>query len=38
MIIQDPQPRELDGELFQYAGVSGIVRRRIVQVGIDYPA
>ena len=38
VVIQDPQPRELDRQLLQYVGVSGIARRRIVQVGIDYPA
>ena len=34
VVIQDPQPREYDGAVFQYVGVSGIVRSRIVQVGI----
>ena len=34
VVIQEPQPRELDGAVFQYVGVSGIVRHRIVQVGI----
>lgn len=34
VVVQDPQPRELDGQVFQYVGVSGIVRHRIVQVGI----
>ena len=34
VVIQDPQPRDIDGAVFQYVGVSGIVRNRIVQVGI----
>ena len=34
VVVQDPQPREYDGAMFQYVGVSGIVRSRIVQVGI----
>ena len=34
VVVQDPTPRELDGQVFQYVGVSGIVRSRIVQVGI----
>ena len=34
VVVQEPQPRELDGAIFQYVGVSGIVRNRIVQVGI----
>ena len=34
VVVQEPQPRELDGAIFQYVGVSGIVRHRIVQVGI----
>ena len=34
VVVQEPQPRELDGAIFQYVGVSGIVRQRIVQVGI----
>ncbi len=34
VVVQQPQPRELDGQMFQYVGVSGIVRHRIVQVGI----
>ncbi len=35
VVIQDAQPREIDGELFQYVGVAGIDRPRIVQVGFD---
>ena len=34
VVVQEPTPREYDGAVFQYAGVSGIVRSRIVQVGI----
>ena len=34
VVVQDPRPRELDGAIYQYVGVSGIVRQRIVQVGI----
>ena len=34
VVVQDPTPREFDGAIFQYVGVSGIVRSRIVQVGI----
>ena len=34
VVVQEPRPRELDGAVFQYVGVSGIVRQRIVQVGI----
>ena len=34
VVVQAPTPREHDGAIFQYVGVSGIVRSRIVQVGI----
>ena len=34
VVIQDPQPRELDGRVFQYVGVAGVDRPRIVQVGV----
>ena len=34
VVIQDPQPRELDERVFQYVGVAGIDRPRIVQVGV----
>ena len=34
VVVQEPRPRELDGAVYQYVGVSGIVRQRIVQVGI----
>ncbi len=34
VVIQDPQPREIDGAVFRYAGVAGVDRPRIVQVGL----
>lgn len=34
MVVQDPQPRELDGMVFQYVGVSGVDQPRIVQMGV----
>ncbi len=34
VVVQDPQPREIDGAVFQYAGVAGVDRPRIVQVGL----
>jgi len=34
VVIQDPQPREIDGAVFQYVGVAGVDRPRIVQVGL----
>lgn len=34
VVIQDPQPRELDGRVFQYVGVAGIDQPRIIQVGV----
>ena len=34
VVVQRAQPREHDGELFQYAGVAGVDAVRIVQVGI----
>ena len=33
-VIQDPQPREIDGAVFRYVGVAGVDRPRIVQVGM----
>lgn len=33
VVIQDPQPRELDGKVFRYVGVAGVDQPRIVQVG-----
>lgn len=38
VVIQDPQPRELDGKVFQYVGVAGVDRPRIIQVGVAEPA
>lgn len=35
VVIQDAQPREADGALFQYVGVAGVDQPRIVQVGFD---
>ena len=34
VVIQDPQPRELDGRVFQYVGVAGVDQPRIIQVGV----
>ena len=34
VVIQDPQPREIDRAVFQYVGVAGVDRPRIVQVGL----
>lgn len=34
VVIQDPQPREMDGAMFQYVGVAGVDQPRIVQVGV----
>lgn len=34
VVIQDPQPRAIDSAVFQYVGVCGVDRPRIVQVGI----
>jgi methyl-accepting chemotaxis protein len=36
VVIQEAMPRELDGQMFKYVGVSGVDKPRIVQVG--YPA
>jgi hypothetical protein len=35
VVIQDTQPRELDGRVFKYVGVAGVDRPRIVQVGVS---
>ena len=35
VVVQDAQPREVDGALFQYVGVAGVEQPRIVQVGFD---
>ena len=39
-VVQGPMPRDLDGQVFSYAGVGGVDRPRIVQVGVrdDTPA
>ncbi len=34
VVIQEPQPRDTDHELFSYVGVSGVDKPRIVQVGV----
>ncbi|MCY4572338.1 MAG: hypothetical protein OXF01_06005 [Gemmatimonadetes bacterium] len=34
MVVQEPQPRELDGMVFQYVGVPGVDQPRIVQMGV----
>ena len=34
VVVQDFQPRELDGAPYRYVAVTGVVRNRIVQVGI----
>jgi methyl-accepting chemotaxis protein len=36
IVIQEAQPREIDGQVIKYVGVSGVDRPRIVVVG-DYP-
>lgn len=35
MVVQSPQPREADNRIFQYVGVAGTDKRRIVQVGVE---
>ncbi len=35
IVIQNTQPRDLDGALFKYVGVAGVDQPRIVQVGIS---
>ena len=35
VVIQDAQPRELDGAIFKYVGVGGSDQARIVQVGVS---
>ena len=35
VVVQEAQPRESDGALFQYVGVAGVDQPRIVQVGFD---
>lgn len=34
VVVQDAQPRELDGKVVKYVGVAGVDSKRIVQVGI----
>lgn len=34
IVIQDPQPREIDDRVFRYVGVAGVDGPRIVQVGV----
>jgi len=33
-VVQEPQPREEDGQVFQYVGVAGVDEPRIVQIGL----
>ena len=35
IVIQAARAREMDGAIFKYVGVSGIDKRRIVQVGVS---
>lgn len=35
VVIQDAQPRGLDGAVFRYVGVAGVDQVRIVQVGLS---
>ena len=35
VVIQNTQPRELEGALFKYVGVAGVDKQRIVQVGVS---
>ena len=35
IVVQNTQPRELEGALFKYVGVAGIDKPRIVQIGIS---
>ncbi len=37
VVTQGMQPREADGKSFQYVGVAGVDKARIVQVGISGP-
>lgn len=34
-VVQQVRPREVDGRPFKYAGVSGVDKPRIIQVGVD---
>ena len=33
-VVQGPQPRDEDGEIYQYVGVAGVDQPRIVQIGV----
>lgn len=35
-LVQEPQPRDSDGAMFQYVGVAGVDSPRIVQVGFQH--
>ena len=36
IVVQAPRPRELDNRIFQYVGVAGVDKPRIVQVGVEF--
>ncbi len=36
-VIQEPQPRQQDGAVYQYVGVAGVDQPRIVQIGLAGP-
>lgn len=36
IVVQAPRPRELDDRIFQYVGVAGVDKPRIVQVGVEF--
>ena len=36
IVVQAPRPRELDDRVFQYVGVAGVDKPRIVQVGVEF--
>ena len=36
LVVQAPRPRELDNRIFQYVGVAGVDKSRIVQVGVEF--
>lgn len=36
IVVQAPRPRELDNRIFQYVGVVGVDKPRIVQVGVEF--
>src|SRR3954470_24461244 len=35
IVIQEPRKREIDDRVFKYVGVSGVDKRRIIQVGVS---